>query len=143
MGQTATFTRKSDMPTIQGTSQSDETIALTCPLCHAPLDPVHPNECPKCDWVAKERHHGRISTFRDRAAVALSVVPGRGHIYKGYKLTGALYMLGAVFAFWAASVAATATAGFGLLLLPLYWAGVMLQVFWLEDRGITPKPRPK
>jgi len=27
------------------------------------------------------------------------------------------------------------TAGFGLLLLPAYWAGVMLHAYWLEDRA--------
>jgi hypothetical protein len=32
------------------------------------------------------------------------------------------------------SVIATFTMGLGLLLLPLYWVGVMLQVYWLEDR---------
>ena len=25
------------------------------------------------------------------------------------------------------------TAGFGILLLPLYWLGIMLQVFFVED----------
>jgi hypothetical protein len=68
-------------------------------------------------------------------ALLLSIVPGLGHIYKGHRLTGALLMLGAFFAVLACSVAATATAGFGLLLLPFYWAGVMLQVYWLEDRA--------
>ena len=34
----------------------------------------------------------------------------------------------------AVAVAATFTAGWALLLMPLYWAGVMLQVYWLDDR---------
>jgi hypothetical protein len=85
----------------------------------------------------RRRQNQRLGTARDRIALLLSVVPGLGHIYKGHRLTGALLMCGAVFAIMACSVAATATAGFGLLLLPLYWAGVMLQVYWLEDRGIA------
>ena len=107
-----------------------------CPLCGAPLDSANPDECPKCDWVRPhpEAHH--VSTMRDRAAVVLSVIPGLGHIYKGHTLTGALLMMGALFALVAAVVASTATAGFGILLLPLYWIGVMLQVFGLEDRGV-------
>ena len=131
------------MPPIEATSPRDKAVALTCPLCDTPLDPEHPNACTKCDWVAKpaphaEAHHG---TFRDRAAVALSIVPGLGHIYKGHKMTGAIYMVGAVFAFLACFVAATFTAGFGMLLLPVYWAAIMIQVYWLEDKGITPPPK--
>jgi hypothetical protein len=131
------------MPTIQAASPSDEAIALHCPLCHAPLDPEHPDACTKCDWVAKLAPHAQPhhNTFRDRAAVALSIIPGLGHIYKGYKMTGAIYMLGALFAVLACSLVATFTALFGLLLLPIYWVGIMMQVYWLEDRGITPAPK--
>ena len=132
------------MPTIEATSPRDEAVAHTCPLCHAPLDPEQPNACKKCDWVAKTVQHGarpHRGTFRDRAAVALSVIPGLGHMYKGYKLTGAIYMVGAVFAVLACTVAATFTAGFGLLLIPVYWVGIMFQVYWLEDKGVTPMPK--
>jgi hypothetical protein len=38
-------------------------------------------------------------------------------------------------------VAATFTAGFGMLLLPVYWVAIMMQVYWLEDKGITPAPK--
>lgn len=108
----------------------------TCPLCDAPLDEKNPTVCPKCDWYVgyRQQREEPFGTGRDMAAVLMSIVPGLGHIYKGHTLTGLLYMLGAGFAILAAGVAATATAGFGLLLLPLYWAGVMLQVFWIEDR---------
>ena len=130
------------MPTTEAISSGVPT--LTCPLCHAPLDPARPGACTKCDWVAKEVPHAQAhrSTFRDRAAVVLSVAPGLGHIYKGYKMTGAIYMIGAVFAIMACIVAATFTAGFGLLLLPIYWAAIMVQVYYLPDKGITPAPKP-
>jgi hypothetical protein len=112
--------------------------AAHCPLCDAPLQPSHPDSCSKCDWVAHPRETPQAATgsIRDKFAVCLSVVPGLGHIYKGHKLTGALYMLGAVFAVFAALVASTATAGFGILLLPLYWIGIMLQVYFIEDLGL-------
>ncbi len=112
----------------------------TCPLCGAPLDPANPTACTQCDWVQSRRPRDNT---RDVIAVFLSVVPGLGHIYKGHRLTGALYMIGSVFAALAIAVAATFTAGWGLLLLPLYWAGVMLQVYWIEDlvlKAHTEKP---
>lgn len=113
------------------------TTTAHCPLCDAPLNPEHPDACSKCDWVAPQRvEHHAGGSLRDKIAVGLSVVPGLGHIYKGHRLTGALYMLGAVFAIFAAVVAGTFTAGFGICLLPLYWIGVMLQVYWLEDRAL-------
>ena len=122
------------MPTIE--TKPSVTQLAACPLCDTPLEASNPTECPKCDWhVGYEHDPESLGTVRDVAAVVMSVIPGLGHIYKGHRLSGALYMLGAVFAIFAAAVASTATAGFGLLLLPLYWAGVMLQVYWLEDRA--------
>lgn len=124
------------MPTTE--AKPSVTQTGTCPLCDAPLEASNPTECPKCDWhVGYDRKTEHApANVRDVAAVVMSVIPGLGHIYKGHRLSGALYMLGAVFAILAAVVASTATAGFGLLLLPLYWAGVMLQVYWLEDRAV-------
>jgi len=122
------------MPT---TEANPPLTAPRCPLCDAPLDPAHPDACSKCDWVAHP--HGQPHTagsLRDKIAVCLSVVPGLGHIYKGHKLSGALYLLGAVFACLAVAVAGTFTAGFAVFLLPLYWIGVMLQVYFLEDLAV-------
>ena len=129
------------MPTLES-NPTRTTTGLTCPLCGTPLNPENPNACTHCDWVAKADEPNGGGGFRDRVAVCLSVVPGLGHIYKGHRLTGALYMLGACFAIFAAVVASTATAGFGILLLPLYWLGVMLQVYFVEDLAVAEK-RPK
>ena len=127
------------MPTIEANPSRSE--VQNCPLCGTPLNPESPNACTHCDWVATpEVGHGGGS-FRDRVAVCLSVIPGLGHIYKGHRLTGALYMMGAIFAIFAAVVASTATAGFGILLLPLYWLGIMLQVYFVEDLVVTGKVR--
>ncbi|MDZ4290094.1 MAG: hypothetical protein U0984_19160 [Prosthecobacter sp.] len=121
------------MPSIEANS-TRTTASLTCPLCGSPLSPENPNACTHCDWVAgAESDQNPQGSVRDKVAVALSVIPGLGHIYKGHRLTGALYMLGAAFAIFAAIVASTATAGFGILLLPLYWLGIMLQVYFVED----------
>src|ERR1043165_8365277 len=106
------------MPTTE--AKSPHTELRTCPLCNAPLDPANPDACTKCDWVADRALQPSGGSFRDRAAVCLSVIPGLGHIYKGHRLLGALLMLGSGFALFACVVAATASAGWGLLLLPLY-----------------------
>ncbi len=123
------------MPTID--TDSRPTDVRTCPLCDTPLDPEHPNQCPKCDWVlGYRRERARpVGTRRDALAILLSVVPGLGHLYKGHMSQGIFLMFGGAFAIFAAGLVATATAGFGLLLLPLYWLAVMLHVFWLEDRN--------
>ena len=118
------------MPTTE--ANPPQTSAPTvCPLCSAPLDPANPNECPKCEWVATTEEPS--GTFRDRVAVCLSVIPGLGHIYKGHRLLGVLLMIGSVFAIGVALLAGTASAGWGSLLFPIYWIGVMLHVFWLDD----------
>jgi len=121
------------MPTIEEAKPSNGSAAQTCPLCGAPLNPESPDACSQCDWVAKPAEQQAGGSVRDKIAVCLSVVPGLGHFYKGHRLTGALYFLGAVFAVSAAIVAGTFTMGFGVLLLPLYWLGIMLQVYFVED----------
>ena len=125
------------MPTIE--ANPPHTTAAHCPLCDAPLDPQHPDACTKCDWVSPAHpDHPHAGTVRDRIAVCLSIVPGLGHIYKGHKTTGVLYFIGSLFAFAFCFLAGAASAGWGLLLMPLYWVGIMMQVYWLEDRGLKP-----
>ena len=124
------------MPSIEENPQNADVPTLTrCPLCDTPLDPAHPNECPKCDWVAgyRRRMAQRVWTGKDVAAVVMSIVPGLGHMYKGHPAAAAIAFGGALLATFAAVVAATATMGMALALLPLYWAAVMLHVFWAED----------
>lgn len=105
-----------------------------CPLCGAELNPDQPDQCPRCDWVKNRAIEGsHPGADRDAMSVILSVIPGLGHIYKGHNLMGLLFMAGGFFAVLAVGVIATFTMGFGVLLLPLYWVGVMMHVYWLED----------
>ena len=120
------------MPTTNANPPLTET--RTCPLCGAALSPDNLNECPKCDWVRDAG--GSQGTGRDLTAVCFSVIPGFGHIYKGHRLLGAILMLGSVFAACAAMLAGFASAGWGLLLLPIYWGAVMLHVYWTDDRAL-------
>jgi hypothetical protein len=71
----------------------------------------------------------------DMVAVLLSIVPGLGHIYKGYRLIGVLLIFfGTPIALGLALLIATGTAGFGFFLLPVYWIAVMVHVWAIPDR---------
>ena len=103
-----------------------------CPLCDSPLlDSA--TACSKCDWVKGYRHRSTVSNPVDLTACLLSLVPGAGHYYKGHHGYAWLYFAGAALAAFWCSLAATATMGFGLLMLPLYWAWVMTHAYWIED----------
>ena len=79
-----------------------------------------------------ETAEGRAS---DMVAVMLSIVPGLGHVYKGYRLIGVLLMFaGTPVAVGLALLIATGTAGFGFFLLPIYWIAVMIHVWAIPDR---------
>jgi apolipoprotein N-acyltransferase len=78
----------------------------------------------------------------DMVAVLLSVLPGLGHIYKGHKLIGLLLIfLGTPAAVGGALLLATGTAGFGILILPVYWICVMVHVYAVQDR-VSPTAIP-
>jgi len=82
---------------------------------------------------------GKLETVEGKAsdavAVMLSVMPGLGHIYKGHKLVGLLLMFaGTPMAVGLALLIATGTAGFGVLVLPVYWVAVMVHVYAIQDR---------
>jgi hypothetical protein len=85
---------------------------------------------------------GRLETVEGKAsdavAVLLSVMPGLGHIYKGHKVLGMLLIFaGTPMAVGLALLIATGTAGFGVLLLPIYWLAVMVHVYAIQDRVVT------
>ena len=86
--------------------------------------------------------HGALDTAEGKAsdmvAVMLSILPGLGHIYKGYRLIGVILMfVGAPMAVALALLIATGTAGFGFFLLPIYWIAVMVHVWAIPDRVVT------
>src|SRR6059036_2732101 len=68
---------------------------MPCPYC-GHLLPKDAESCDRCDWThsgATETAEGKAS---DAVAVILSVIPGLGHIHKGHKLAGFLWMAGAI-----------------------------------------------
>src|SRR5437773_10681778 len=122
-------------PTHPESSAGDK---MPCPYC-GHLLPSDAQSCDRCDWTRSEKEtaEGKAS---DAFAVLLSIIPGLGHIYKGHKLVGMLLMFVATpMAVGLALLAATATAGFAVLLLPLYWLAVMFHVYGIEGRVGPPK----
>jgi hypothetical protein len=104
----------------------------TCPHCGQQM--ADAAACEHCGWKREgdETAEGKAS---DAFAVLLSLVPGLGHIYKGHTMVGLLLIFVATpMAVGMALLAATATAGFAVLLLPLYWAAIMIHVWGIEDR---------
>ena len=106
---------------------------MECPRCGAAL-PTDATSCDRCGWKheGEEVAEGKAS---DAFAVVLSIIPGLGHIYKGHTMVGLLLLFVATpMAAALALLAATATAGFAVLLLPLYFIAVMIHVYSIEDR---------
>ena len=86
------------------------------------------------------QHYVRLSkeavSAENKCAAFLSIIlPGLGHIYKGHKALGLLLMFaGTPLAVLGALLLATGTAGFGVLVLPVYWLAVMVHVYAIQDR---------
>ena len=119
-----------DAPTSEPAVTAD---TMTCPLCGHVL-PKDAERCDHCDWVREPDADTAEGKASDLVAVLLSVIPGLGHVYKGYRLLGLLFVIGAFGAILLGALAATATAGFGLALIPIYWFAVMFHVYGIEDR---------
>ncbi|HEX4665069.1 MAG TPA: hypothetical protein VH207_00610 [Chthoniobacterales bacterium] len=93
-----------------------------------------PLAAPTAAAGALETAEGQAS---DLVAVMLSIVPGLGHIYKGYRMIGILLIFfGTPMAVGLALLIATGTAGFGFFLLPIYWIAVMVHVWAIPDRVV-------
>jgi hypothetical protein len=119
-----------DAPTIEPAVTAD---TMSCPLCGHVL-PKDAKSCDRCDWMRAPDTDTAEGKASDLVAVMLSVIPGLGHVYKGYRLLGLFFVIGAFGAILAGALAATASAGFGLALIPIYWFGVMFHVYGIEDR---------
>jgi hypothetical protein len=110
---------------------------MACPYC-GHLLPKDAQSCDRCDWKrgATESAEGKAS---DAVAVILSIIPGLGHIYKGHKLAGFLWMAGAIPVGIFVLLAAVASAGFGIGLFFFYLIAVMLHAYAVHDRVVAPK----
>src|SRR2546427_1191586 len=123
-----------DAPAIQ--PASGEAGKMPCPYC-GHLLPKDAQSCDQCDWrraATTETAEGKAS---DAVAVILSIIPGLGHIYKGHKLAGILWMFGAIPVGLFVLLAAFASAGWGLGLFFFYLIAVMLHAYAVDDRVPT------
>ena len=114
----------------------NESQTMSCPLCGATL-PKDAQSCDRCDWTRATPSEGAEGKASDLVALLLSVIPGLGHIYKGHKLAGFLWMAGALPVGLFVLLAAIASAGFGIGLFFFYLIAVMLHAYAIEDR-VTP-----
>jgi hypothetical protein len=121
-------------PTRPESSAGDK---MPCPYC-GHLLPSDAQHCDRCDWTSSEKEtaEGKAS---DAVAVILSIIPGLGHIYKGHKLVGFLWMFGAIPVGLFVLLAAFASAGWGLGLFFFYLGAVMLHAYAVDDRVVTSK----
>src|SRR5712691_6146882 len=122
-----------DAPTARSEPSAGD--KMPCPYC-GHLLPKDAESCDRCDWIrggTTETAEGKAS---DAVAVILSVIPGLGHIYKGHKLAGFLWMAGAITVGIFVFLAAIASAGFGAGLFFLYLIAVMIQVWGIEARAL-------
>ena len=121
-------------PTRPESSAGDK---MPCPYC-GHLLPSDAQRCDRCDWTRSEKEtaEGKAS---DAVAVVLSIIPGLGHIYKGHKLVGFLWMFGAIPVGLFVLLAAFASAGWGLGLFFFYLGAVMLHAYAVDDRVVTSK----
>jgi len=107
---------------------------MQCPFCGTTLAD-DATTCNNCDWTRRGELETAEGKASDAIAVLLSVVPGLGHIYKGHKLVGMMLMfVGTPMAVGLALLIATGTAGFGILVLPVFWMAVMVHVYASQDR---------
>ncbi len=94
--------------------------------------PENATECTKCDWVRGYRQAARRQHDpRDILAAVLSVVPGAGHMLKGYTVAGWLLLLAGVPAI--CTFAFAFTMFFGWLLVPTYWIAVAADAYLRRD----------
>jgi len=111
---------------------------MPCPYC-GHLLPKDAQKCDRCDWTRAATTETAEGKASDAVAVILSIIPGLGHIYKGHKLAGFLWMAGAVPVGIFVLLAAIASAGFGIGLFFFYLIAVMLHAYAVDDRVVTPK----
>lgn len=107
---------------------------MDCPLCNTPL-PDDAQRCTRCDWVRPTPEEAPYQRRRDVTAFWLSLVPGLGHLYKGYILFGgAIFFLIGPAVLSLSIILAPETVGLTFLILPPFLVAVMLHAYNAEDR---------
>ena len=108
---------------------------MLCPNCGQRL-PKDAQACDRCDWKRESPAQTAEGTASDAMAVLLSIVPGLGHVYKGYRGIRLLFAIGTLIVLGFSGLAAIASAGFGLGLAVFYWVGVAMHAYAIKDRVV-------
>ena len=114
-------------------TQTEDT--MLCPNCGERL-PAGSETCEHCGWRREETAEGTAS---DAMAAVLSIIPGLGHVYKGYRGLGLLFTIGTLLVLGFSGLAAIASAGFGLGMAVFYWIIVALHAYAIKDRVVPSK----
>jgi len=83
--------------------------------------------------LTKQSNNLNITKARNELAAILSIIPGLGHIYKGYFLLGLILFLGGILTLWVGLILGFATAGIGLLMPVAYVILLGYHAFYAED----------
>src|ERR1043166_6591501 len=75
--------------------------------------PAGSHACDQCGWKREETAEGTAS---DAMAALLSIIPGLGHVYKGYRGLGLLFAIGTLLVLGFSGLAAIASAAMAALL---------------------------
>jgi hypothetical protein len=105
----------------------------SCPLCGAPLTQKE-DACTRCDWIPGYQEQRKATSRRnprDVAAAVLSLVPGAGHIFKGYVWPGVALAVGTPLVVLL-TVALNLFAGWVLPLI--FWPAIMMDAYFRKDR---------
>lgn len=81
-----------------------------------------------------ENNEGSIKKMRDTLAAIQSIIPGLGHIYKGYYYQGIVLVILSLSVFYMGAVLFLATAGFSMLFPLIFIILVGLHAYFAEDR---------
>lgn len=114
------------------------TETTTCPRCGGVLAAGEAG-CSHCGWKKADDPNQAEGTASDAIAAVLSVVPGLGHVYKGYRGIGLLFAIGTLIVLGFSGLAAIASAGFGLGLAVFYWIIVAFHAYAIKDRAVPTK----
>jgi hypothetical protein len=72
---------------------------------------------------------------RDKVAIALSVIPGMGHLYKHHYLAGfGILTIGNILVAFVSALLAFATIGLSMIVIPVAWvAGIAASAYMASD----------
>ncbi|SMO64016.1 hypothetical protein [Gracilimonas mengyeensis] len=85
------------------------------------------------DTLKNSASHQKLIHTRNIIAAVSSIIPGLGHVYKGYFASGFGLILVSPFIIWVGAIAAFGTLGFGIFIPLAYMIFIGWHAYNLED----------